>query len=277
MKTKILITGAAGCVGSVLVPHLKDRYDLVLTDIRQPPNCSDLLFIKADLTDLEAMRAVCDGVSTVLHFAADPRITAPWESLLPNNIVGTYNIFQAAHEAGCKRIIFASSVNAVHGYPEEVYVRADMAVRPPNLYGASKVWGEALARFYADTKGLSCICLRLGWLKSPDDKKIRPNKPWLKHVLTYDDLTRLVIASIEASADLRFGIFHGLSNNRHKRFDISDARKILGYEPRDDAFSIADARIGEQRHFRWKHVGRWVKQRYSRWNAKASTPEAIGN
>jgi hypothetical protein len=166
---------------------------------------------------------------------------ATWESLLPRNLVGLYNIFQAAHEAGCRRVIFASSVNAVFGYPKDVQVHTNMPVRPLNLYGASKAWGEAVACFYADQRGISAICLRFGWVIERDSPLLRPDHPYLDIALTYDDLTQLVVASIDAPDDLRFGVFHGVSDNRWKRLDIGDARRVLGYAPEDDAFALAHA------------------------------------
>jgi nucleoside-diphosphate-sugar epimerase len=235
----VLVTGAAGRVGGFLIRYLAGRYDFILTDLREPDNPHGYPFVKADITDLDAMRAVCQGVDTVVHLAADPRMQAPWESLLPRNIIGAYNVFQAAHEAGCRRVVFASSVNTVAGYPKDVQVHTHMPPRPLNLYGASKVWGEALACFYADQKGLSCICLRFGWVASRDSGSFRADNASLDTALTAEDLAKLVAASIEAPDHVRFGIFHGLSNNRWKRLDISDARAILGYEPQDDAFSLA--------------------------------------
>jgi len=239
MKKKVLLTGAAGRVGSFLTAQLKDRYDFILTDIREPADKHDFPFTEANITDLDAMQKLCQGVDTVVHLAADPRMQATWESLLPNNLIGLYNIFEAAHQAGCRRVIFASSVNAVFGYPDDVQVRTDMPVRPLNLYGASKAWGEAVACFYADQKNLSAICLRFGWVVDRDNPNIKKEHPYLDIVLTYHDLAKLVAASIDAPDDLKFGVFHGVSNNRWKRLDISDARKLLGYEPEDDGFAIA--------------------------------------
>jgi nucleoside-diphosphate-sugar epimerase len=236
---KVLLTGAAGRIGSFLTRHLADQYDLVLTDIRPPADACGAPFTVADISDLEAMRALSSDIDTVVHLAADPSTAATWESLLPRNIIGVQNIFQAAHEAGCRRVIFASSVNAVAGYPREVQVHTSMPVRPLNLYGASKVWGEAVACFYADQRGLAAICLRFGWVIARDSEHLRRDHPLLGMALTYEDLTRLVVASIEAPDDLRFGVFHGVSNNRWKRLDISDARAILGYTPEDDAFVLA--------------------------------------
>jgi len=238
-RTRVLLTGTSGRIGSFLTHHLAERYDFVLTDVRSPSDTHGFPFVAADITDLEAMRSLCQGVDTVIHLAADPSMEAPWESLLPRNIVGVQHIFQAAHEAGCRRVIFASSVNAVAGYPKDVQVRTDMPVRPLNLYGASKAWGEAVACFYADQRGLSAICLRFGWVIARDSELLRKQQSMLDIALTYEDLARLVVASVEAPASLRFGVFHGISNNRWKRLDISDAREILGYAPEDDAFVLA--------------------------------------
>jgi len=241
MSRNVLITGAAGRIGSSLTRDLTDRYDLILSDVRAPDDPRGHPFVAADIADLDALRALCAGVDTVVHLAADPSMEATWESLLPRNLVGLYNVFQAAHEAGCRRVIFASSINAVFGYPKDVQVRTDMPVRPLNLYGASKAWGEAVACFYADQRGLSAICLRFGWVIERDSQLLRPDHPYLDIALTYEDLTRLVVASIDAPDDLRFGVFHGVSDNRWKRLDISDARRRLGYAPQDDAFVLAHA------------------------------------
>jgi nucleoside-diphosphate-sugar epimerase len=238
-RSKVLITGAAGRIGSFLTRHLADQYDFVLTDVRPPDDTYGFPFVTADISDLTAMQALCRDIDTVVHLAADPSTAATWESLLPRNIVGVQNIFQAAHEANCRRVIFASSVNAVAGYPREVQVHTSMPVRPLNLYGASKVWGEAVACFYADQRGLAAICLRFGWVIARDSQHLRPDHPLLSMALTYEDLSKLVVASIEAPDSLRFGIFHGVSNNRWKRLDISDARSLLGYAPEDDAFVLA--------------------------------------
>jgi len=238
-RRKVLLTGAAGRIGSFLTGQLAEHYDFVLTDVRAPKATHGFMFVEADIADLEAMRALCPGVDTVVHLAADPSIEATWDSLLPRNIIGVQNVFQAAHEAGCRRVVFASSINAVAGYPDDVQVHTSMPVRPPNLYGATKVWGEALACYYADQHGISAICLRFGWVVSRDSEQLKQRTNLLDRVLTYEDLARLVRASIDAPDNLRFGIFHGVSNNRWKRLDIDDAREKLGYAPEDDAFVLA--------------------------------------
>jgi nucleoside-diphosphate-sugar epimerase len=245
MARKVLITGAGGRIGSFLTNQWKEKYELRLTDIRKPAETHGFDFHEVNLADFDAVRPLCDGIDTVVHLGADPSMEAPWESLLPNNIVGLYNIFESAHQAGCRRIVFASSINAVFGYPPDVQVHTHMPVRPINLYGATKCFGEAVAAAYSAVSDMTTICLRFGAVSDRNSDRIKPGFEWLDIVLTYEDLTRLVTASIEAPDDVDIAVFHGVSNNRYKRLNIDDARKIIGYDPQDDAFAIAQSRASQ--------------------------------
>ena len=236
---RVLLTGAAGHIGGLIIAHLADRYDWILTDLQPPADTRGLPFVPADITDLAALRTLCKEAEVIIHLAAMANPDAAWQDLLQPNIVGIYNLFQAASEAGCRRIIFASSLHTVDGYPRDIQIRADMPVSPLTLYGATKAWGEAVAAFYAHQKNLPTICLRIGWVMPRNDRRIVPGAPHLDVVLTHDDLIQLITASIDAPDNLRFGIFHGISNNRWKRLDISNARELLKYEPQDDAFVLA--------------------------------------
>jgi len=242
MTRKLLITGAAGRIGSFFLNVYKDDYDFVLTDKREAKETHGYPFTQADLSDFAAVRALCEGVDTVVHLGADPSMEATWESLLPNNVIATYNIFEAARLAGCRRVIFASSINAVWGYPADVQVHTDMPIFPLNLYGATKCWGEALGRYYSATHKLSSICLRFGAVQPRDSALIDEEHPWLDIVLTWDDCARLIASAVNAPDTLDFGVYHGVSENRYKRLDISDARRELGYAPQDDAFAMAKER-----------------------------------
>jgi nucleoside-diphosphate-sugar epimerase len=248
-KRKILITGAAGRIGSFLTNQWQDRYDLTLTDVLEPKHTFGLPFTKADISDFAAVLKLCHGIDTVVHLGADPRMEAPWETLLPSNVIGTYNVFEAAHQAGCRRVVFASSINAVFGYPVDQQINTQMPVNPINLYGATKCWGEALARYYSNAHKLSSLCLRFGAVsyrpgQDPNyDNRYDVSHAYIDIILTMEDLTQLVTASVEAKDDLMFGVFHGSSNNRWKRMDLTDTRAILGYEPEDDAFALATQQI----------------------------------
>jgi len=247
-KKKLLITGASGDIGTILLNNLPtDIYDLVLADIREPELEHPHPFIKLDIADLEAFTAACDGVHTVIHMAADRRTFAPWETLLPANVIGCYNAFEAAHQAGCKRVIYASSINAMSGNPRDVQLRPDMPVHPANLYGATKVWGEAVAQVYADHKNLSCLCLRIGWLTNRENRERFQNPEALPSILTYEDCYRLILSCVKAPDDLMFGVFSGISNNRYKRMDIRNAQELLGYDPQDDSWVIKEQYEAEER------------------------------
>lgn len=245
MTRKVLLTGASGNIGSFFRTTYADRYDFVLTDVRPPKDAPDQPFTQADLSDFDAIRTLCDGVDTVVHLGADPRMEAPWESLLPSNVIGLYNVFESARQAGCRRVIFASSINAVWGYPPELQLRTDEPVNPANLYGATKCWGEAVARVYSNAHSLSSLCLRFGAVQPRTSEIITVGNEWLDIVLTYEDCVRLIAAAVDAPDDLKFGIFNGISNNRYKRMDLRDTCAILGYDPQDDAFVLAERKLNE--------------------------------
>ena len=198
-------------------------------------------FVDLEIADLDRYTAACAGIDTVVHLAGERRTTAGWDSLLPANVLGAYHTFEAARRAGCRRVVFASSVHAVGGYPPDVRIRSDMAVAPVNLYGATKVWGESLARVFSEEHGLSCLCLRIGWAGARDDatKLMVTGAPAV--YLTYEDAARLFAACIDAPDEVRFGIFHATSANRDPRLDLAETRAVLGYEPHDDGFALRDA------------------------------------
>ena len=167
----LLLTGAAGRIGSAFREAHGERYRFRLVDLStdtlaETPG-TDHEIVHRDIADAEACREACAGIDTVIHLAADPSPEADWESsLLPNNIRGTVNVFRAAHEAGCRRVVFASSVHAVGGPQNEEAIADDAPPRPVNLYGASKAFGEAVAATYS-AAGLSGIAIRIGAYDAP--------------------------------------------------------------------------------------------------------------
>ncbi|HJP30654.1 MAG TPA: NAD(P)-dependent oxidoreductase [Candidatus Latescibacteria bacterium] len=228
---KVLITGAAGLVGSILRQHWGDRHRLRLTDVRPVEDLSSHeQFVQTDITDYQQMLAACSGMDTVVHLAADPSMNAEfYDTLLPLNVIGAYNAFEAAREAGCRRLVFASSINAVLGYEGED-VQWDAPVFPQNVYGATKCWGEAVARVYADQHDLSCICVRLGSPRFNQGGDWDPEKR--NGSLSARDCAQLFACCVEA-AGVDFAIVNGISNHRHSWMDLEISRSVLGYEPQD--------------------------------------------
>jgi nucleoside-diphosphate-sugar epimerase len=241
-QRKVLITGAAGRIGTSFRSLYGDRYRFRLVDRREIPDDAGHEARVGDLTDPAFAREVAAGIDTVLHLAADPSPSAGfYESLLPLNIQATYNVFAGAAEAGCRRVIFASSNHAVNAYPLDVQVRPDDPVRPGDLYGVSKCFGEALARYYADRHGLRAIVLRIGAFQPPETAIDTDNPRTLCLFISHRDLGQLIAKSIEAPDDLGFAIFGGVSDNQFKRLEISNARELIGYDPEDNSFDLSRA------------------------------------
>jgi UDP-glucose 4-epimerase len=236
-RRKVLVTGAAGNIGSYFATHSNRKYELVLLDQNfdeapQLENCGQL--VVGDITDLESMKKFCAGMDTVVHLAADPSPSATWDNVRDLNIGGTYNTFVAAKAAGCRRVIYASSIHAVSGYPADVQVKTNEPVNPGDLYGVSKCFGEAMGRYMAEQEGLSVIALRIGAFQPLESAQKESGLKMLDAWVSERDLNQLIEKCIDVE-NLKFAVFHGLSDNRFKRLDISDARELVGYAPQDDA------------------------------------------
>ncbi|MEI6350529.1 MAG: NAD(P)-dependent oxidoreductase [Verrucomicrobiota bacterium] len=235
-RRRVLVTGAAGRIGAYFAEHAKDRYDLRLMVHRESSIPTVQAFgevLVADLVDLDRLKAAFQGIDTIVHLAGNPSPSAPWGSLLEENIVGTYHVYVAAKAAGCRRVVFASSIHAVSGYPPDVQVKTTDPVNPGDLYGVTKCFGEALGRYMAMQEGLSVIAVRIGAFQSEEAAE-QPDALWMMDAfVSQADLHQLLEKCIDAE-NLQFAIFNGLSNNRFKRLDISDARELVGYAPVDD-------------------------------------------
>jgi nucleoside-diphosphate-sugar epimerase len=235
-RRRVLVTGAAGRIGRFFAEHSHDKYDLRLM-VREHHDASGLAafgeVVRGELSDLPRLKEYCAGIDTVVHMAGNPSANATWQPLLEANIVGTYNVFVAAKAAGCRRVIHASSIHAVSGYPADVQVKTSEPVNPGDLYGVSKCFGEALARYMAEQEGLSAIALRIGAFQPLETARKPERLNLLDAFVSHRDLNQLINRCIDVE-NLRFAIFNGLSDNRFKRLDISDARALVGYEPEDD-------------------------------------------
>jgi NAD(P)-dependent dehydrogenase (short-subunit alcohol dehydrogenase family) len=236
-RRKVLVTGAAGNIGSYFAEHAPERYELRLMVHSMDEDAEALKqygeVVTGNLSDLEGLKELCRGIDTVVHMAGDPSPSAVWQDLLEANIVGTYNMCVAAKAAGCRRVIYASSIHAVSGYPSDVQVKTSEPVNPGDLYGVTKCFGEALGRYMAEKEGLSVIALRIGAFQAPEAVLKEGDVSVLDAWVSRRDLQQLIERSIDVE-NLTFAVFHGLSNNRFKRLDISDARELVGYDPQDD-------------------------------------------
>jgi UDP-glucose 4-epimerase len=236
-RRHVLVTGAAGNIGTYFATHSHAKYELRLMVQERNDETTSLEqfgeLVEADLGDLNRMKQICAGIDTVLHLAADASPNATWDSLLDANIIGTYNTLVAAKAAGCRRVIYASSIHAVSGYPADVQVKTSEPVNPGDLYGVTKCFGEALGRYMAEQEGLSVIVLRIGAFQPLEAAQSEGSIGMLDAFVSQRDLNQLIERCIDTET-IRFAILHGLSDNRFKRLDISDARELVGYAPEDD-------------------------------------------
>ncbi|MDQ6875186.1 MAG: NAD(P)-dependent oxidoreductase [Actinomycetota bacterium] len=225
----VLITGAAGTIGTVLVEGLPTYgHRLRLLD-RTPMSGDDT--VVADILDQPALDAAMTGVSAVVHLAAIPT-EAAFADILRANIDGTYQVFDGARRAGVPRVVYASSNHAVGFTPRLPLAGADLPPRPDTCYGVSKIFGEALGRLYADRYGMAVACLRIGSF-APQPRTPRELSTWLSH----GDAVRLVHAGLSAPG-LTYAVVYGISANTRGWWDHEPGRR-LGYHPADDAESFA--------------------------------------
>ena len=254
---RVLVTGAEGTIGTAVRRELGGRYELVSLT-REP---QDFPSHVADIADLDAIAPAFAGCDAVVHLAASAAVDSTWEDVLENNLVGTYNVFEAARRAGVERVVFASSNHAVGMYEvdgaPDLYRLDDprvydhtVDIRPDSLYGVSKAYGEALGRMYADRFGLRVFCLRIGWVSADDDpvspalfsgsdplldltreeRRQRGRALWLSQ----RDCAQLIARCLDAP-DVGWAIVYGISDNPRQFFDLAHARELVGYDPQDRA------------------------------------------
>ncbi len=242
MVHRLLITGSSGLIGGILWKGLSGSFELYGLDRRT--EAGTLNQFAADITDVGRVEAVFDripGLTYVIHLAGNAQVEADWQSAFHVNIGGTQNVYAAAQRHGVRRVIFASSnhaTGAYEGFPPSLHtqeriqpIKVSDPIRPDSFYGVSKAAGEAIARMYYERFQLQSICLRIGSVTPQDDPSVSPRmqSTWLSH----RDLLQLVKCSL--TANVEFGIYYGVSDNRKRFWDISNAERELGYRPQDDA------------------------------------------
>lgn len=247
---RVLITGASGLIGGILRRHLKEQGGYQIRALNRRP-VEGVECIQADISDLEAIKSAFDGIDVVAHMAAylDGDDV---EGLFATNVIGVYNVYEAARLAGVERVVFASSGATARGFeslaPYEAIAhgRYDEVPRgfrkithdqqwPSGVYGASKIWGEALGRHFSDAYGLSVLCVRIGRVNEPN----RPeNIGEVARYLSHRDIAQMLQKCIEAPGSLKYDIFFAISNNKWGYRDIEHPKKVLGYIPQDSSDDI---------------------------------------
>lgn len=236
---KIVLTGAAGRLGSYLREPLSRLADTLLsTDLQDDigNTYANEAYRKADLASYEQIHSLLEGADMVVHFGAFVD-EAPFETILGPNIVGAYNIWEAAYQHGVRRVVYASSIHAVGMHSRTDFVGVDAPHRPDTFYGLAKCFTEDLASMYWDKRGVESVCMRI--LSCAQVTNARALGTWL----SYDDLIHLVEQSVNTPTT-GFAVVYGVSNNDRVPVDNSKA-SFLGYRPKDNAEQFAEEILAE--------------------------------
>ncbi len=219
---KILITGAAGAIGSVLVKGLRDRYQLRGFDRVPLPELEDA--VVGELTDFAAVAKATEGMDAIIHLAGNPFGDAPWEEILQSNIIGAYHVFEAARQGRARRIAFASRAGLLAPYPEEMTRTVDMLPRPESYYSISKVFGENLGYMYASQFGLECVAVRIG--------NVRGDRPQAEHPhhLSHADVVRVFERAV-IHPGVKYEVVFGVSAGDWPLYDLDHGCQAIGYDP----------------------------------------------
>jgi uronate dehydrogenase len=236
----VLVTGAAGGIGTRLRKLLDGVYPrIVWSDIKKPADlASHQTFIQADLADLAQVEKITNGIEGIVHLGGES-IEQSWDRILHANIIGCYNLFEAARRNKVQRVVFASSNHAVGFYPRQRKIGTDEPVRPDSRYGMSKAFGEAVGALYAHKHGIRVTCIRIGnFADAPVDQ--RRLAIWISP----EDLVQLIRIGLE-HPDLEHEIFFGASQNERSWWD-NEAACRYGYRPTGKAEDYAAAALAAQ-------------------------------
>jgi uronate dehydrogenase len=249
----VLITGAAGGIGTRLRQLLKGVYPRIrLSDVRRLADLSaDETFVESDLASMAQVESAVAGVDGIVHLGGFS-VEGPWDTILQANIIGCYNLFEAARRHRVERVVFASSNHVVGFYPRQRRIGIDAALRPDSRYGVSKAFGEAVAALYAFKYGLRVTCIRIG---NFDDVPVDRRR--LSIWIAPQDLLQLIRIGLE-HPEIRYEIFYGVSDNARGWWDNSTAFR-LGYRPQGRSEEHSAAALAAQTKLPPDPVGDWYQ------------------
>lgn len=242
---KVLITGARGAIGTHLVPALEEEHDLRLLSRR--PATDGTRWAQVDISDLSQMAASAEGMDGVVHLAIARGAEADSADTLnarrfDTNVKGTYNVFEAAARAGVTRVVYASSLTAVWGYPAPERVASDAPGRAVDTYGLTKYLGEEIAAHYERLYPMSVVCLRIPHPIDIEDASSRERTIWPQWV-AFPDLVEAFRLALAAPVE-GFEIVTIVGESSRRRWDLDKAERVLGYRPQyrleDHGYTLKD-------------------------------------
>ena len=268
-KKRVVVTGAAGYVAQRMLPELRERWDLVLLDVR--PTTRDgktvpgLMVVDLTKPDRNEYRQHFKGADAVIHcgFVSAPKLDATtWQDNSDakfwaehTNVALAYNVCRVALEEGVRRVVVCSSNHAADYYERLVWdgrldmVTPEMPPRSDNWYGWAKAAYELLGFVFAtgkvDGRKLEIVQWRIGGPRDDDIDQVKPGDIKVMHralgaYLSQRDQVQQAVRMVETE-DIRdehgvpFLIVYGISGNTHRFWSIASARVKLGYAPEDDS------------------------------------------
>jgi nucleoside-diphosphate-sugar epimerase len=249
VKPKVLITGASGLIGGLAIRDLSDKYEFSGLSRRPVAGIPHTL---ADITDFEAVRKASRGMDMVLHLAAETQDYDNFDKVVDVTMGGTLNMYRAAQEAGVKRVVFGSAGSTMLGYqfdPASTYAQladnklqrmpADARMilhtdpaRPADFYSVGKLFGEHTGRLFSDRYGMSVLVIRIGAVLPNDKPTIVRELPGF---LSHRDLVSMIDKCLSAPTEMKFDIFHAVSENARRWRDTDHAKRVLGWAPMDSS------------------------------------------
>ena len=246
-KPKVLITGASGLIGGLTWRNLGHKYEFSGLNRRAVPEIPNT---QADISDFDAILPAFEGIDMVVHMANYTGDADSWDMHLNMGIIGTRNVYEAARLNGVKRVVLGSTGDTTTGY-EMDYPYGELAAgeydkvnepwrmlthtdptRPKSVYGACKIFCEALGHWYSDRYDMSVLCIRLGAVLAENRPTLRRQYPgWLDQ----QDCVDMIDRCLAAPESLKFDTFNAISDNKYRWRDIGHAKEVLGWEPRGHA------------------------------------------
>ena len=238
---------ALNFIKEYLEKNYSKNYELIL-GVRNKEKLKELLNEKKikdglkvrniNLGNLDTLKIAMQEIDVVLNLAANASPKASFQELLEPNLIGTFNILESSRLAGVKKVIMASSIHAVKGHEEKV-IKEDYAPRPLTVYGATKAFVEALCHVYSQNYNMNCIVIRIGAYTSKEEtREVCLNRKEYDYVISQRDMNQLIHKAIITNIKDKFVVLHGSSNNKIKRLDLEETKRLVDYEPEDDFYSI---------------------------------------
>ncbi len=242
-----MFIGLTGRIGKSFLEEYenkyKNHYDIVV-GINKTKLSGNYETIKINLSDLDELTKYFSDFDVVVNLAGNSDPNAPFNDLIEPNLIGVYNVLEATRRAGVKRVIYASSVHAIRGYPLGKTVKMDLAPKPLNYYGATKAFLEAMCHVYSQSYGLSCLAIRIGAYISDEMLKIAcPTRSNFDYIISQRDFAQLIYKCIIAPETLKFAVLAGSSDNKNNFMDLEETKKLVGYQPEDDGYKMCEPHI----------------------------------